>query len=72
MTALNMLDDFKRSRFINVQADAAIDLANAIEIELGVADGARGEGMIKTVDGDVIGDPLVFCRAPNKLIITLV
>ena len=67
MTALNMLDDFKRSRFINVQADAAIDLANAIEIELGVADGARGEGVIRTINGDVIGDPFVFLPRTKQI-----
>ena len=62
-----MLDNFKRTRFITAQANAAIDLESAIEIELGVADGARGEGMIKTVDGDVIGDPLVFLRRTKQI-----
>lgn len=46
-------NDFKRTRFINAQADAHIDLTNAIEFEFGIGDGARGEG-------DIAKDAIVF------------
>ena len=60
-------DDLKRTRFINVQADTTLDLTNAIEIELGLADGTRGEGMIRNIDGDVIGDPFVFLPRTKQI-----
>ena len=36
--------DFKRTRFLNAQADYQINPTNNLEFEFGLADGARGEG----------------------------
>ncbi len=46
-------NDFKRTRFVNVQTDYQINLNNNLELELGVVDGERGEGNINE-------DPTVF------------
>ncbi len=39
-------NDFKRTRLLNTQADYRINDKNTIELEFGLADGARGEGNI--------------------------
>jgi iron complex outermembrane recepter protein len=39
-------NDFKRTRLLNVQADYQVNGNNSLEFELGLADGARGEGNI--------------------------
>ena len=36
--------DFKRTRFLNAQADYQINATNNLELEFGLADGERGEG----------------------------
>ncbi|HQN64640.1 MAG TPA: TonB-dependent receptor [Methylophilus sp.] len=46
-------NDFKRTRFLNAQADYQIDLNNSLELEFGATDGERGEGNINE-------DPIVF------------
>ncbi len=46
-------NDFKRTRFANMQADYQVNLNNNLEFELGLADGGRGEGNINE-------DPFVF------------
>lgn len=50
---LDQRNDFKRTRFANVQADYQINLNNNLELELGIANGERGEGNINE-------DPVVF------------
>lgn len=44
-------NDFKRTRFINTQADYLINFKDTLELEFGIADGARGEG---NIDEDAI------------------
>jgi iron complex outermembrane recepter protein len=40
-------NDFKRTRFVNAQADYQFNLINNFEFEFGLAEGARGEGNIE-------------------------
>jgi iron complex outermembrane recepter protein len=53
-------NDFKRTRFMNAQTDAQINPTNNLEFEFGLADGARGEGLIRNIDGEAVGDPFIF------------
>ncbi len=53
-------NDFKRTRFINSQADYRINLKDTLEFELGIADGARGEGNIEN-------DPFVFLPRTKQI-----
>ncbi len=53
-------NDFKRMRFINSQADYRINLKDTLEFELGIADGARGEGNIEN-------DPFVFLPRTKQI-----
>lgn len=53
-------NDFKRTRFMNAQTDAQINPTNNLEFEFGLVDGARGEGLIRNIDGEVVGDPFIF------------
>lgn len=50
---LNDRNDFKRTKLLNIRADYQVNNANSVELEFGLADGARGEGNIDE-------DPLVF------------
>ena len=43
---LDLRNDFKRTRFLNAQADYQINTANNLEFEFGATEGARGEGEI--------------------------
>ncbi len=43
---LEKRNDFKRTRLLNAQADYQINDKNSLEVELGLAEGARGEGNI--------------------------
>jgi iron complex outermembrane receptor protein len=43
---LDKRNDFKRTRLLNAQADYRVNDTNSLEFELGLADGARGEGNI--------------------------
>jgi iron complex outermembrane receptor protein len=40
-------NDFKRTRFLNAQADYQLNVDNSLEFEFGLTDGARGEGNIE-------------------------
>ncbi len=60
-------NDFKQTRFMNAQANLNINLSNDVEFEIGIADGARGEGLIRTIDGDVVGDPIVFLPRTKQI-----
>ena len=53
-------NDFKRTRFANAQADYQFDLNNNIEFELGLTEGARGEGNIEE-------DPFVFLPRTKQI-----
>lgn len=53
-------NDFKRTRFINSQADYRINLKDTLELELGIADGARGEGNIEN-------DPFIFLPRTKQI-----
>ena len=53
-------NDFKRTRFINSQADYRITLKDTLEFELGIADGARGEGNIEN-------DPFIFLPRTKQI-----
>lgn len=53
-------NDFKRTRFINSQADYRINLKDTLEFELGIADGARGEGNIEN-------DPFIFLPRTKQI-----
>jgi iron complex outermembrane recepter protein len=43
---LDKRNDFKRTRMLNAQADYQLNDKNGLELEFGLADGARGEGNI--------------------------
>lgn len=43
---LEKRNDFKRTRMLNAQADYQVNDKNGLELEFGLADGARGEGNI--------------------------
>jgi iron complex outermembrane receptor protein len=43
---LEKRNDFKRTRLLNGQADYQLNTNNSLELEFGLADGARGEGNI--------------------------
>ncbi len=53
-------NDFKRTRFINTQADYRISFKDTLELELGIGDGARGEGNIDN-------DPFVFLPRTKQI-----
>ena len=57
---LDARDDFKRSRFINAQVNAAVNFTNAVEFEVGIADGARGEG-------NIANDAIVFLPRTKQI-----
>ena len=50
---LDNRNDFKRTRMLNAQADFQINNENSIELEFGLAQGARG-------DGNINEDPVLF------------
>ncbi len=53
-------NDFKRTRFISTQADYRLTHQDSIEFELGIADGARGEGNIEN-------DPIIFLPRTKQI-----
>ncbi len=57
---LNNRNDFKRTRFLNAQADYQLNVDNSLEFELGLADGARGEGNIDE-------DPILFLPRTKQI-----
>ena len=57
---LDNRNDFKRTRFINAQADYQINPTNLLEFEMGATDGARGEGNINE-------DNLVFLPRTKQI-----
>ena len=57
---LDQRNDFKRTRLLNAQADYQINTRNALELEFGLAGGARGEGDIKE-------DPIVFIPRTKQI-----
>lgn len=57
---LDNRNDFKRTRFINTQADYRLGLNDALELEFGIADGARGEG-------NLANDALVFVPRTKQI-----
>ena len=57
---LDARDDFKRSRFINAQVNAAVNFTNVVEFEVGIADGARGEG-------NIANDAIVFLPRTKQI-----
>ena len=57
---LDNRNDFKRTRFINTQADYRLGVNDALELEFGMADGARGEG-------NLANDPFVFLPRTKQI-----
>ena len=57
---LDNRNDFKRTRFINTQADYHLGVNDALELEFGIADGARGEG-------NLANDPFVFLPRTKQI-----
>ena len=57
---LEKRNDFKRTRMLNAQADYRMNNSNSLEFELGLADGARGEGDIKE-------DPTIFIPRTKQI-----
>lgn len=57
---LDSRNDFKRTRFINGQADYQLNLENTIELEFGLAEGARGEG-------DINQDAIIFVPRTRQM-----
>ena len=57
---LDNRNDFKRTRFINTQADYRLGVNDALELEFGIADGARGEG-------NLANDPFVFLPRTKQI-----
>ncbi len=53
-------NDFKRTRFMNAQADYQLNFKDTLEFELGVTDGARGEGNIEN-------DPFIFLPRTKQI-----
>ncbi len=53
-------NDFKRTRFLNAQADYQLNVDNSFEFEFGLTDGARGEGNIEE-------DPILFLPRTKKI-----
>ena len=57
---LDNRNDFKRTRFLNTQADYHLGVNDALELEFGIADGARGEG-------NLANDPFVFLPRTKQI-----
>lgn len=57
---LDNRNDFKRTRLLNAQADYRINHKNNLEFELGLAEGARGEGNINE-------DPFIFLPRTKQM-----
>ena len=57
---LDARNDFKRSRFINAQVNAAVNFTNAVEFEVGITDGARAEG-------NIANDAIVFLPRTKQI-----
>ena len=57
---LDNRNDFKRTRLLNAQADYRINDNNSLELEFGLADGARGEGYINE-------DPFIFLPRTKQM-----
>ena len=57
---LDNRNDFKRTRFINSQADYRVSLKDSLELEFGITDGARGEGNINN-------DPFIFLPRTKQI-----
>jgi iron complex outermembrane recepter protein len=53
-------NDFKRTRFINGQAEYQVNSKNSLEFEFGLTDGARGEGNIDE-------DPFIFLPRTKQI-----
>lgn len=53
-------NDFKRTRLLNARADYQVNNHNSVEVELGLVDGARGEGNINE-------DALVFIPRTKQI-----
>ena len=57
---LDNRNDFKRTRFMNTQADYHLGVNDALELEFGITDGARGEG-------NLANDPFVFLPRTKQI-----
>ena len=57
---LDNRNDFKRTRMLNAQADYQVNAKNSLELEFGLADGARGEG-------DINEDNIVFLPRTKQI-----
>ena len=57
---LSNRNDFKRTRLLNAQADYQLNDKNSLELEFGLADGARGEGNINE-------DPILFLPRTKQI-----
>ena len=57
---LDNRNDFKRTRLLSAQADYQVNEKNGLELELGLAEGARGEGNINE-------DPIIFLPRTKQI-----
>lgn len=57
---LSNRNDFKRTRFLNAQADYQLNVDNSLEFEFGLTDGARGEG-------NASEDPILFLPRTKQI-----
>ncbi len=57
---LDNRNDFKRTRFINSQAEYHVGFKDALEFEFGITDGARGEGNLQK-------DPFIFLPRTKQI-----